>query len=564
MNVIRDYFAALGEHFELVVVLLIEFLVAVFLFCFYYKVKYFSFKRNTGVSARGEKRFSGMKDVEMLLRSNDKLPLYVSDNFESIFGVPLKKLYSDIQVLSDIDGKHGLFSIYDNWDGKCPLEYSFPVNGSDRWYNVNISRNAAEGTDLLIFCDITDIKNECFALEEKIKKAEGESLTKSQFLSRMSHEIRTPMNGIIGMLSLAEKQCRDDAQAVDYINKAEDLSQYLLSIINDILDLSRIEAGKLELEQKPFDLRDVAQKLDNMFRANIEAKGIKFDIVMEQFENYCVIGDETRLCRVLINFLSNAQKFTSHGVISVTFSQMLHENNKVDFMVKVHDTGIGIKPDFLDKIFLPFEQESTNITQKYGGSGLGMAITDNIVRIMGGTIVIDSLQGKGSDFTVFLSLPEADAEQAKTIEVQNDAPAEDSDFTYSGKRILLAEDNDINAEIVVDILTEEGAQVDVAKDGEEAVKMFDESGEEYYDFILMDVQMPKLNGREAAMKIRQLERSDASQICIFALSADAFLEDKRLSMEMGMDGHFPKPVDLNAMKKQIGLIMNRKRTKTKA
>lgn len=561
MNVIRDYFSALGEHFELVIVLLIEFLVAVFLFCFYYRVKYLSFKKNTGMSVRGVKSYEGMKTVEMVLRASDKLPLYVSDNFESMFGVPLKKLYSDIQVLSEIDSSHRFFGIYDDWDGKRPLEYSFKVSGSDRWYNVNISHSETGGTDLFIFCDITDIKNECFALEDKIKKAESESQTKSQFLSRMSHEIRTPMNGIIGMLSLAEKQCKNEPQAVDYINKAENLSQYLLTIINDILDLSRIEAGKLELEHKPFDLRDVAQKLDNMFRSTVEAKGVEFVINMGQFENYCVIGDETRLCQVLINFLSNAQKFTSKGTISVTFSQMLYEKGKLDFMVKVHDTGIGIKAEFLDKIFLPFEQESTNITHKYGGSGLGMAITDSIVRIMGGTIVIDSLQGKGSDFTVFLSLPEADPEQAKKIPAKSGVQTSTEEFTYSGKRILLAEDNDINAEIVVDILTEEGAQVDVAKDGEEAVDKFAQSSEGYYDFILMDVQMPKLNGREAAMKIRQLDRSDASQICIFALSADAFVEDKRLSVEMGMDGHFPKPVDLNAMKKEIETIINSKKDK---
>ena len=240
---------------------------------------------------------------------------------------------------------------------------------------------------------------------------------------------------------------------------------------------------------------------------------------------------------------------------------MLYEKGKLDFMVKVHDTGIGIKADFLDKILLPFEQESTNITHKYGGNGLGMAIADNIVRIMGGTIVIDSLLGKGSDFTVFLSLPEADPEQAKKISANSGAQVSAEEFTYHGKRILLAEDNDINAEIVVDILTEDGAQVDVAKDGEEAVEKFAQSGEGYYDFILMDVQMPKLNGRETAMKIRQLDRSDAEQICIFALSADAFVEDKRLSMEMGMDGHFPKPVDLNAMKKEIGMIINSKKAK---
>lgn len=201
------------------------------------------------------------------------------------------------------------------------------------------------------------------------------SMTKSQFLSRMSHEIRIPMNSIIGMLSLAQKQCKEDEQVVEYLGKAENLSHYLLSIINDILDLSRIEAGKLEFEEKPMDLREIAEKLRNMFKETIEAKNVKFDVSLQHFDTYYLIGDETRLCQVLINFLSNASKFTSEGEITVTFRQMFKENNKVDFMIKDHDTGIGIEPEFLDKIFRPFEQKSTNITHKYGGSGLGMALT---------------------------------------------------------------------------------------------------------------------------------------------------------------------------------------------
>lgn len=382
------------------------------------------------------------------------------------------------------------------------------------------------------------------------------SMTKSQFLSRMSHEIRIPMNSIIGMLSLAQKQCKEDEQVVEYLGKAENLSHYLLSIINDILDLSRIEAGKLELEEKPMDLREIAEKLRNMFKETIEAKNVKFDVSLQHFDTYYLIGDETRLCQVLINFLSNASKFTSEGEITVTFRQMFKENNKVDFMIKDHDTGIGIEPEFLDKIFRPFEQESTNITHKYGGSGLGMAITDNIVRIMGGTIVINSLPGHGSDFNVFLSLPAADPKEIDEVSGKNTIEVSDGgDFSYKGRRILLAEDNDINAEITVDILEEEGAKVDVAKNGRIAVEMFAASDINYYDFILMDVQMPELNGRDAAVQIRKLDRVDAKEVYIFALSADAFVEDKRRFIEMGMDGHFSKPVDFNEMKTSIGSIM---------
>lgn len=298
----------------------------------------------------------------------------------------------------------------------------------------------------------------------------------------------------------------------------------------------------------------MADRLTNMFKETIEAKGVRFALEMKDFDEYCLVGDETRLCQVLINFLSNAQKFTSEGEVTVTFRQMLKENGRMDFMVNVHDTGIGMKHEFLEKIFLPFEQESVNITSKYGGSGLGMAITDNIVRIMGGTIVIDSMQGKGSDFNVFLSLPLATAEESSAIPAPA-AAALPEEFTYSGKHILLAEDNEINAEIAEDILTGEGAIVEIAHDGREAVDMFAESALSHYDLVLMDVQMPRLNGRQAAQEIRNLSRPDAQTVCIFALSADAFVEDKRLSIEMGMDGHFPKPVDFGAMKKEIGKAM---------
>ena len=340
-----------------------------------------------------------------------------------------------------------------------------------------------------------------------MRKIEKESFTKSQFLSRMSHEIRTPMNGIIGMLSLTKKQCSQNPKALEYLGEAENLSQYLLSIINDILDLSRIEAGKLELAEKPLDLRSIANKLRNMFQETVEAKNVRFSVTFQDLDTYYVIADDIRLCQVLTNLVSNAVKFTAKGEIIVTFQKMLQEKERMDFLIKVHDTGIGIEPAFLEKIFLPFEQESRNITKKYGGSGLGMAITDNIVRIMGGTIVINSMPGNGSDFNVFLSLPLATEEQIRQIPVEEmpEEVQESADYTFAGKQILLAEDNEINAEIAVDILEEEGASVDVAGNGKIAVEMFENSPVNHYDLILMDVQMPERNGREAASDIRRLD-----------------------------------------------------------
>lgn len=556
MNFLSDIFTNMGEHFALIVILLVEIIIAAVLLVFYFKVKNMKSRKKQAMSLLPDLYFGDMPEAALVLRTYDKFPVFVSDNFERVTGLSESRLRDDISALNTVGEKGDLFKFYDKWDGKGVITYDIKLSGGDCYIRMTASRNEEKQCDILIFSDVTEYRNECARLQQEIKKAENESLTKSQFLSRMSHEIRTPMNGIIGMLSLAQRQSQDDPQVTDYLEKAGGLSQYLLSVINDILDLSRIEAGKLELESKPIDLRKIGEKLDNMFRETVEGKGVKFSVEMQNFDTYYLMGDETRLCQVLINFLSNASKFTSEGEISVTFRQMFKENGKVDFMVKVHDTGIGMEPEFLERIFRPFEQESTGITYKYGGSGLGMAITDNIVRLMGGNIIINSLPGQGSDFNVFLSLPAADEEQIKLIEdkdvkEQKSAKA----FSYEGRHILLAEDNDINAEITVDILEDEGAKVDVAKNGRLAVEMFQQSDVGYYDFILMDVQMPELDGRSAAKQIRQLSRADAQKIYIFALSADAFVEDKRRSIECGMDAHFAKPIDFKAMKESIGKIM---------
>ena len=559
---IQDFLTTIGEHFWMILILLAEVLFAVVLVCVWLRKRYERRTEKSGgvAGSSASISFGGQADALLVLRTADKVPVYVSDNFSRQLGLTAEQLYGDIAVLDQIDQNGSLFRSYCKWDGEKQFSYDFQLAQKEQWFRLNVTRDQTAKQDLFLFAEVTPYIHACSALEEQLEQAEKENSTKSQFLSRMSHEIRTPMNGIIGMLSLTKKQCGDLPKALEYLDEAENLSQYLLSIINDILDLSRIEAGKLELEQKPLDLRGVAEKLRNMFQETAESKGIAFAVRFQDFDSYCVIGDEIRICQVLINLVSNAVKFTRKGEVTVTFQKMLEESGKLDFLMKVHDTGIGIAPEFLEKIFLPFEQESSKITRKYGGSGLGMAITENIVRIMGGTIVINSKPDNGSDFSVFLSLPLASEEQSRQLApVENVPQAEPVDFGYAGKHILLAEDNEINAEIAVDILQSNGAEVDVAENGKIAVEKFADSPERYYDLILMDVQMPEMNGREAARAIRGLPRKDAETVYIFALSADAYVEDKRLSMQYGMDGHFAKPVDFQKMKQEIGTIMMQKR-----
>ena len=265
--------------------------------------------------------------------------------------------------------------------------------------------------DLFIIRRVTAEREKVAAYERWLHQAEEASQFKTSFLFRMSHEIRTPMNGITGMLTLAERRLTPEHPAMQYLTKANELSGHLLSLINDILDMSRIEAGKVELEQAPFSLRALGGRLYDMFAKTLDANGIHYAVNFEEMTADWVIGDELRISQVIINFLSNAVKFTSQGEIIVTFRQMMLRDGKVDLMVRVHDTGIGMKAEFISRIFRLFEQEDTSTTRRFGGTGLGMAISDQLVKLMGGQIAVRP-SITGSDFTAFLSLPVMDGRTA--------------------------------------------------------------------------------------------------------------------------------------------------------
>lgn len=256
------------------------------------------------------------------------------------------------------------------------------IDDDSRWMRLVVVADTENDCELFIFRDVTDERSAVERLEKELRKAEEESQSKTTFLSRMSHEIRTPINGIIGMMTFSHRQVELGSQIDTYLGKAEDLSEHLVSLVNDILDMSRIEVGKIELDKKPFDVRNLADKIRNMFQASIESKYVQFSVDMVDFTEPVLVGDEFRLSQVIVNFLSNAVKFTDEGEIRVTFKQMLLENNTADIMIRVHDTGIGMAPEFMNRIFKPFEQENSSISHNYGGTGLGMAITDQIVRLI--------------------------------------------------------------------------------------------------------------------------------------------------------------------------------------
>ena len=549
----------LGEHRGLFLLLIVELFAGVCLLIGFFQLKIKKQNEAAGVFKGGSGSFGvpGNGDPVMILRCKDLYPVYITESFEQQLDVTGDDIKTDIGIFLDKVGSGKdwkLWKKYRSWDGKQPFTSDFYLERMKSWYRLEITRSKDGLYDTFQFRDITEDKKELEAAKEQLKIAESVSQSKTEFLSSMSHEIRTPMNGIIGMLTLAHGQLRGHS-AENYIIKAEQLSKYLLSVINDILDMSRIEAGKIELESKPFELAALAEKLRNMFQKNVEAKGVAFYVEMKDVDVKYIVGDELRISQILVNFLSNAQKFTEKGEIRVTFRQLQKENGKVSLMFRVHDTGKGMDAKFISRIFKPFEQESQDITKQYGGSGLGMSITDRLVHLMSGEIVIDSMLGKGSDFSVYLTLPIAEVSE---IETEQEDETE-TDFTFNGCHILMAEDNEINAEIAVSILENEGAKVDVAVNGKDAVEKYAASAPGTYNFILMDIQMPVMNGRDAAKQIRSMDRKDAGEIPIFALSADAFVEDQRLSAMSGMNGHFTKPIDFEEMRVQIGKILKGRR-----
>lgn len=563
---ITDLLAALGEHLPLLLVGCAEILLAVYLIgkLLWGKVQHKPSGKGRGAEAiflQEWKRQS--EEVCILLRRRDRMPVYTVGNLREVLGVTLTRLREDaaslLAGLDDETERKQRWKTYLDWDGAKPLVAEAAMQNG-RWVRFIAHRSRNDNYDLIFGRDITHEHQRLEDDKTKLMQVEEASQSKTTFLSRMSHEIRTPMNGIIGMLALAEGKMQKQDPAMQYLDKANELSAHLLSLINDILDMSRIEAGKVELENKPFSLRAMGDKLYDMFAKTLDARGIRYAVNFEGVTVDWLLGDELRLSQIMINFLSNAVKFTEQGEIVVTIRQMMLREGNVDLLLRVHDTGQGMDPNFVYRIFRPFEQESIETGKKYGGTGLGMAITDQLVHLMGGQILVESLPGKGSDFTVYLTLPQAEADEQASVTGR----AEDQnryEDAFQDCRILMAEDNDINAMIAVELLEGMGAKVDVAQNGQLALEAFQAKPEHYYDFILMDVQMPVLDGRAATRALRALDRSDATEIPIFALSADAFIEDERLSMESGMNGHYSKPIDFIALRRNVGAYLRRKETR---
>ncbi|MBO4295362.1 MAG: response regulator, partial [Desulfovibrio sp.] len=392
-------------------------------------------------------------------------------------------------------------------------------------------------------------------LETEKVRAEERSRAKSAFLFNMSHDLRTPMNAIIGYTDLARSRRVSGEEVRAYLDKIGDASQHLLALINDTLEMSRIENGKLELTPVDTDLRASVEDVCTLFASQLEAKGVRFEVDCRDVQRPFVKCDDSHFRRVVLNLVGNASKFTpAGGSVSVRLVQTASGEHAGEYELAVRDTGIGMSPEFAAKVFEAFEQERSSTQSGLQGTGLGMAITRSIVELMGGSIAVESEQGRGTCFTVHLPMPYSQAPE-KAGPAASDGIHCDMDF--KGMRLLLAEDNAINREIAEMILADAGFELDMAENGQEAVDKVAASRPGRYDAVLMDIQMPVMNGYDATKAIRALADPALASIPVVAMTANAMQEDIERARQCGMDGHIAKPIDIEAMLGTLDRILSK-------
>ncbi len=391
-------------------------------------------------------------------------------------------------------------------------------------------------------------------MQKKKERAYAQRQAQSEFLSNMSHEIRTPLNGLVGLSYLMLSEIDDPekhAQVKEWLIKSHDTSKYLLALINDILDVSKLRAGKMVVMREPLLVATIVDEVYSMQSNNIYSRGIEYISDMNVTVP-CILGDKVHIKQVIMNIVDNAAKFTPEGgTIKLTVNQNMTDEKHVDTIFICEDTGCGMSKEFLTRIFDAFSQDRTSITASIKGTGLGMAISKLLVTAMGGSISVESEQGKGSKFTVIIPAEISEIPDAMQLTAEEERQVEKCAAESKPMKILVAEDNELNAEILIQVLNSAGFETVHAANGEEALNIFANSGIGEFGVILMDMRMPVLDGCGASVAIRQLVREDAKSVIIFACTANTFNEDRAKALESGMDDFLTKPIDVKVLLKKL-------------
>ena len=390
-------------------------------------------------------------------------------------------------------------------------------------------------------------------IRKSAEKARKANEAKTRFLFNMSHDIRTPMNAIVGFSGLLEKSIHDEKKSLDYIKKIRVSSDILLTIINQVLEMARIESGKITLSSESVNIREMVEAMNTVFESSLTKKSLEYQCSLNVVHDQ-ILCDKTKMEEIILNVVSNSIKYTNpHGKITVSIDELDSEDEKnANYKVVVEDNGIGMSQDYLPHIFEEFSREHTSTETRVAGTGLGLPIVKSLVDRMDGTIEVESEEGKGTRFIMKFSFPVSLENQVREKEKQN---IPDITEKLEGKRILLAEDNELNAEIAETVLEETGIKVKHVEDGIQCIEELKKMPEKYYDVILMDVQMPNMDGYTATQRIRDLDDSRA-EIPIIAMTANAYDEDRRKAQEAGMDGFLAKPLDVDEMMRLLAQIIN--------
>ena len=501
-------------------------------------------------------------DVFLMMDANDLRVEYVSPNIEKLVGISEQQVLDDIHEIEHLIRTDESVHILDQLSTILPgeqrewdREYIHQKTGEELWFRVVVFCTDIQGEKkyILDLSDRTKDKKINQRLEDAFHTAENANRAKTTFLNNMSHDIRTPMNAIIGFTNIAMKH-EPEPEVRGCLEKIRESSDHLLTLINDVLDISRIESGKIKFAPIGVDIVEVADTVLSIMYGFLSNRNITFHTHLAIPETRYVLADAVRIREVLVNILGNAVKFTGDGG-SITFTSDYLPGADDRHMIvryRVTDTGVGMTKEFVKHIFDEFSQEESSARTYYKGSGLGMAISKRYVDLMDGNISVESEKGKGSTFTVELPLELTEADKVQ----KQASPGDSTDL--AGVKILMAEDNDLNAEIAMVQLEELGIHITRASDGKEALKIFASNQPGTFDIIFMDIMMPKMNGYEATKAIRALQnRPDARTIPIIAMTANAFAEDVQASLDAGMNDHLSKPIVIDEVVKTIARNLNR-------